>query len=177
MKTHFLVIRDCLTNRLITHKYFYPVCLVWAGRALGQCFQLDECEDFCLWKPCSQIEPFDGRERGVYCWGNVDWSNVQQEELWCIFTRLFIDLEIACRHFLCILISVWTLSSGEPEAAKKDVLVHFSLVGKQRKWSFKWSQTFNFQRWLQINISLIKIFWDSPWMKGDVFLYGLALKM
>lgn len=73
----------------------------------------------------------------------------------------------------CILISRWTvINFWWTWSSKKTTLVHSSLVGKQRKWLFKWSQIFNFQRWLQINMSLIKIFWDSLWIKGDVFLHA-----
>lgn len=49
VKRHFLVARSSLTNRLITHECVCLVGPVWLGRALGQCFQLEVCEPFCLW--------------------------------------------------------------------------------------------------------------------------------
>ena len=65
-------------------------------------------------------------------------SNKQQQELWCVFTRLFVDIGVRCRHLLGIasyLLAALLLSPDDPEVANKGALVHLSLIGKQQKWS------------------------------------------
>lgn len=79
--------------------------------------------------------------------------NKQQQELWCFFTRLFVDVGVRRRHFLCIasyLLAALLLSPDDPEAANKGMLVHPSLIEKKEKWSpIEQLQQSDFRIWLR----------------------------
>lgn len=124
VKRHFPTVRDSLANRLITHECVCLVGLVWLGWALGQRFQL--LNRAIQWKK-TYFPPW-------FCfWGNVIGGNNQQQELWCVFTRLFVATGVRYRHFPCIgsyLLAALLLSPDNSVAANKAVLVHPSLIGK-----------------------------------------------
>lgn len=150
IKRHFLVIRDSLTNRLITHECVCLVGPVWLGRALGHCFQLEVCEPFCLWILCSQTQPFGGRKpifSPCFCsWGDVVGGNKQQQELWCVFTTLFVDIGVRHRHFLCF---ASYLLAALKQQTKVHLFTPLSLGTDKSGHRLECPQPSDFQSWLQ----------------------------
>lgn len=153
VKRHFLVVRKSLTNRLMTHECVCLVGPVWLGRALGQCFQLEVCEHFCLWKLRSWTELFGGRKpifSPCFCsWGNVVGGNKQQQELRCVFTTLFVDIDIFCAlHHICWLHFHYLLMTLKQQT-KVRLFTPLSLGSSTSGHQFEWSQLSDFQSWLQ----------------------------
>lgn len=119
VKRHFLAVRESLTNRLIIHECISLMGLRRPGRALGQRFQLETCECFCLWELCFWKEPVYGRKSEFapcFSWGNMAGGSKQLQELYCSLTRAFAGRGV--RYFLYIesyLLTELPLSPGDLE--------------------------------------------------------------